>query len=1214
MRPGRRTIPRTPRAPGASRRGATFHRLRSGRGEHSAYTAAATGGQRRGYPVILALACIAALLAVGATPAMADSPWWRLSSEARPSSLPRQGAGEREIVLTAENMGNAPVDGSAENVLILDTLPAGIHVDESLPAAERVAAAVTYAGARQALPCAVGSPATIHCKLTGSLAPYAQIEVRIAVTVEEGARSGAPNELALSGGGAPAASIATPVTIVSSAAGEPAPFGAEGYALSEESEGATAPSQAGAHPFQQTSSIRLNQGADSTPVTAAPDALPAAPPRDLISGWPRGLRADTTGLPACEADQFLTVTGQEDACPPQSAVGVVTATVNDPLAATHRHLHGAAVQPDGAAGGARPPRLLHSAVRRTVLHRPDAPKRLRLRRHREHERRRAEHRPAGRRDHPLGGPGRRRPRLPARLGLPAESPRSKPRLRRTDGRPVHPGGADPPAGAADAPRRLRGNRRQHPAKATPGAPPPRSSRSPPTRQPALSGCNHAQFAPSVTAVPDVQAADTSTGFSFDVHNPQEADRNPAGVADSAIRGLALTLPVGVTLNPSWANGLQACSESEIGYLPGPGGAPGELDFTPSLPAPLAPGVNFCPAASKIATVTIKAPALSDPLVGGVYLASPQNLTAAPQQNPFQAPLAVYIEASDPVSGTLVKLAGSVQVGEEGGSGGLAPGQLRVTFEDLPQADFEELQIHLLGGERAALATPAACGLYRTQATLTPWSGTPPVRSSSGFQITTGPDGGPCPGAPSFAATLALAGPPMNAGAPRPLSVTLGRGVGDQPIQTVQLRLPPGVSLNLSGVALCGEAQANTGGCPAQSQIGHVSATAGLGGQPSTLTGTIYLTGGYGGAPFGLAVAMPATIGPFELGTVVLRAALQIDRASGQATISTTALPRMLRGFPLDIADLNVTFDRPGFTLAPTRCAAGAITATLTSFAGPAAQLSAASQTANCTLLAFTPALTLASTPSTSVARGASLTVRVKEPAGSLSTQANLAAVRVRLPKQLRMRAPAAGATCPLASFEANPAGCPAASLIGHGAARTQLLAAAMEGPVVRLAVPGQSPPGLGVALEGDGVALRLLGSLSTGSGFTSILFASLPDEPFESLELTFTQGPSSALTAVAPLCATKLTAATALLAQNGAEAGHSTPLALTGCASQAGPTRAQRLARALRACRRRHNARTRRACVGTARRRYAFAHRTSRRKAPAGTHSARSSTKEPRTP
>ncbi len=486
----------------------------------------------------------------------------------------------------------------------------------------------------------------------------------------------------------------------------------------------------------------------------------------------------------------------------------------------------------------------------------------------------------------------------------------------------------------------------------------------------MEGCNHLQFGPQIKVTPDGTRASTPTGLDVDVHVPQEGQLNAEGLAQSNIRGIQVTLPAGVTLNPSAADGLAACTANTSSPLGGALGVPGnqvgyqgirELEgepgvsaptFTPYKPQstdalaagfsePFQQGVNFCPDASKVATVEIKTPLLPNPVTGAVYLASPQNFNVFPPENPFSTHVAMYIIAEDPVSGALVKLPGRVELGgEPGSSGELAPGQIRSFFEDNPQLPFEDAEVHFFGGERAPLATPDHCGTYTTQALYTPWDGGEPVHSSSSFQITSGPNGGPCPG-PSlpFTPELRSSVTNINAGSFTSLSTTLSRPTGDQDIGSVTLHYPPGVSGLLSGVELCGEPQADEGTCAPNSQIGETIVSVGVGGEPFTVTGgKAYITGPYNGtgsctpgqpgcAPFGLSIVNPAKAGPFVLQQgrpVVVRAKVEIDPTTAALTVTTDpsgahAIPTIVEGFPLQIQHVNVLVNRPGFTFNPTSC-------------------------------------------------------------------------------------------------------------------------------------------------------------------------------------------------------------------------------------------------------------------------------------------------------
>ena len=381
----------------------------------------------------------------------------------------------------------------------------------------------------------------------------------------------------------------------------------------------------------------------------------------------------------------------------------------------------------------------------------------------------------------------------------------------------------------------------------------------------LTGCSLLTFPPAIEVKPDVTDASSSSGLTVGVHVPQTAALNPEGLAESSLRDTTVALPAGVAINPAGANGLEACSEGLAGFT-------GLAEFNPEFEAGVKwstfssspiesrqPGVSFCPNGSKIGEVTIHTPLLPNPLKGFVYLASQD-------ANPFGSLIAMYMMVEDPVSGSTVKLAGEVRLCESAeqvlnGVSCQAPGQIVTTFENTPDLPFEELELHFFGGERAPLTTPSRCGTYTTQASFTPWDGNAPVNTSSSFEITSGPNGGPCPGASlPFDPSLTAGSTNIQAGAFTPFTMTMSREDGQQNLQAISLHMPPGLSGLLTGVKLCGEAEANAGTCGQESEIGETIVSVGVGSDPfSVKGGKVYITGPYKGAPFGLSIVVSRLI-------------------------------------------------------------------------------------------------------------------------------------------------------------------------------------------------------------------------------------------------------------------------------------------------------------------------------------------------------------------
>src|SRR4029077_11174881 len=363
--------------------------------------------------------------------------------------------------------------------------------------------------------------------------------------------------------------------------------------------------------------------------------------------------------------------------------------------------------------------------------------------------------------------------------------------------------------------------------------------------------------------PDTTVADSPTGLSVDLHIPQ--NENPAGFAEADLKKAVVTLPEGVTVNPSSANGLAACS-------------PAQIDLEGSRPAQ-------CPDASKLGTVEVDTPLVDHPLPGSVYLASQDD-------NPFGSLLAIYIAVYDPVTGVVVKLPGRV-------SADSVTGRLTTTFDNNPQLPFEDFKLDFFGGARAALMTPATCGTFQTTSALTPWSDpttSTPANPSDGFAIGSGANGMGCvssvaqsPFNPVFSAGTESA----QAGAFSPFVLSFSRNDGEQRSRTLMETMPRGLLAKLAGVPLCSASDANAGDCPAGSQIGTVMVGAGAGPDLVFVTGRIFLTGPYGGGAFGEGGVVSGVAGPFNLGTVVVRGSIRIDPNTAQATVVSDPFPTIL---------------------------------------------------------------------------------------------------------------------------------------------------------------------------------------------------------------------------------------------------------------------------------------------------------------------------------
>ncbi len=634
--------------------------------------------------------------------------------------------------------------------------------------------------------------------------------------------------------------------------------------------------------------------------------------------------------------------------------------------------------------------------------------------------------------------------------------------------------------------------------------------------PALSGCEKLDFSPTIDVAPDGSAGSTPTGLNVEQHVPQESILNPAGLAEADVRDTTVALPTGVQLSPSAADGLLACSVAQIKLH--------------SAEPPT------CPEASKVGTIEVITPLLPEPVLGGVYLATQE-------ENPFGSLIALYIVAENRVAGVLVKLAGRVSVDP-------VTGQVVASFEELPQLPFSEAKLHFFGTSRAPLTTPALCGTYTTGLSDVPWSGGSAVHPSSKFQITSGPAGSPCQDPLPFQPGFESGTTNLQAGGFSPLTMTLSRSDADQSLGKLSVVFPPGVSAGLRGVKLCEEPQAATGGCPAESQIGTVTVSAGLGGSPFPVeTGKAYITGPYEGDPFGVDVVVPAIAGPFNLGTEVVRSKVDVDPTDAHLTVVSDRFPTILDGIPLQLQHINVDVNRPGFVFNPTSCEPMKLTGVLESSEGATANVSNPFQVTNCAALSFKPEFKVSTSAKTSRVEGASLHVSLTLPNTPRGTAANVARVKVSLPKQLPSPLKTLQKACTEKVFAENPGSCPKASRVGEATVQTPVLEGPLSGPAYFVSHGGAKYPELIIVLVGeDGVTVQVHGeTFISKAGITTATFSTVPDVPFSNFELELPEREYPALTANGNLCKGTLLMPTEMVGQNGLKINQETKISVMGC-------------------------------------------------------------------
>ncbi len=571
-------------------------------------------------------------------------------------------------------------------------------------------------------------------------------------------------------------------------------------------------------------------------------------------------------------------------------------------------------------------------------------------------------------------------------------------------------------------------------------------------------------------------------------------------------------------------------------------------------------------------VHIKTPLLSHELEGSVYLATPAP-NGEGDRNPFNSLIALYIVAKDPISGVLVKLAGEGHSDE-------STLRISTTFHNTPQVPFEDLKLDLFGGPRASVSTPPFCGGYATDAAFTPWSGTGVLNvlgPPEAFNIASGISAGACPvGSQPFSPGFNAYSTNPTAGAFTGFSLELSRPDGNQNLTGLSMHLPPGIAAMLSSVTLCTDAEANANACPASSEVGHATAVAGLGPEPFIQGGgRVFITGPYGGAPFGLSIVTPAVAGPFDLGVVTVRSKLFIDPNTAAVTILSDPLPTQVKGIPLQLKRVIATVDRQGFQFNPTNCNPMSINGTLSGSEGASQSVSSPFQVGGCGNLPFGPKLTASVAGNSTKANGAAFAVTVTSQGLG---QANIAKVSLQLPIALPARLTTLQKACLEATFSANPASCPPESVIGNATIHTPVLRNPLSGPAYLVSHGGAAFPDVEFVLQGEGVTLLLDGKTDVKKGITYSRFESAPDAPFSSFQTILPAGPHSALTSNVPaakkfsLCGQSLQMPTVISAQNGAVIDTTTKIAVTGCgavkASKAKKlTRAQKLKRALKACR-----------------------------------------------
>jgi hypothetical protein len=1135
------------------------------------------GGRPRTPKGVVLCAILVGLIVplAGAASAQAAEPWWNLNTSVRPATIPA--GGEGVIVAHSSNIGNGPTSGPSTLSI---TIPPGMSVVEEAG----VPKVQFFAFSRQGdfFPTDPENPlisencvvagARVTCSTRGilrafgleiptenipALAPYEFLEVLVEVK-DEGAGTGAIYQAEAAGGGAPGAVHRSRRLSIGSA---PPAFGAEAYELTPEAEGGAVDTRAGAHPYQLTTTFNLDQDAEE--IRAGGNGYVGAPalPRNLAFRLPPGQIGNATAVPECTAADFSTsLLGEINLCPPDSAIGVATVSIDEP---SQLGLHTASVplfNLEPAFG--EPARFGFDVVGTPVI--LDTAVR------------------SGRAGTPEGDYGVTV--SASDITQLANLISSTVTFWGTPGDPSHDssrgwsclagghfveGGNVPPCEP------------EHDSRPTAFLTLPTNCAAPftttasgeswtdPQLHPvavkfgpfaysledgagnplALSACNQVPFAPIIHSEPTSNAATSPTGLGFDIDFEDQGLLNskPGARAQSQLKKAVVTLPQGFTTNPSVAEGLKACSEAEYEAA--------TLETN-----------SGCLSESKVGEVEVTSPLVqpNQTLKGGLYVARQGENPSRDAQHPNGNLLTLYLIARNAEIGVLVKQALKVTPNP-------VTGQLTTEVDEVPQLPFSNFHLSFRQGQRSPLVTPPACGPYTVKAQLTPWSNPgAPVERESSFQITSGPEGQGCPGGgvPPFHPALLAGSENPTAGVYSPFYTDITRKDSEQEITRFSIKLPTGMIAKLKGVSECSDAgiaaakarEVEGGGaaeeaspsCPSGSLIGHSDVGSGVGNVLAYAPGKLYFAGPYHGSPISLVSITAAKVGPFDLGTVVVRFALDVNHETAEVSVdgaNSDPIPHIVDGIPIHLRDIQAFVDRQNFALNPTSCAKKSTASTVLGsgldFASSSddvpVTVSSPFQVGSCASLGFAPKLALSLTGK-KTHRGALPAFKAVLTYPKGGAYANIAKAQVTLPPSEFLEQGHLKNVCTRKQFESGKVfgeNCPKNSIYGKARALTPLLDQPLEGPVYLRTGYGTKLPELAAALNGPQINIDLAGKIDSvhvkgteGSRIRNT-FAMVPDAPVEKFVLELKGGKKGLLVNSTDVCKGTHKALAAFTGQNG---------------------------------------------------------------------------------
>jgi hypothetical protein len=1155
-----------------------------------------TGGRSavRRLALVAALASVACLLAAGPA-AAAPSPWWHLTQRLITSKIAP--GGEGTILLQAANIGNAPTAGpatvSAElppNITIVEeggapkieffasSTPAGLGGDFG-PRLCSVSGRTVTCQTEPVVPGAyekfieklfdespLNTPpfneppireaviesleaehpkATFEEEVIKPVIPYEFIEMKLGVKAEPGAGGAEPVRFSASGGGAPPAAIVRPVPVGSG----PVPYGLEHFALTPEVEGGAVATRAGSHPYQLTTDVTFNRS-DPNPFKAP------APPRNLHFNLPPGQLGNATITPKCSGADFATLLGEgPNLCPADTVIGATLLTFSTtPGSEEHQAVPLFNLQPAlgeparfGFVAGGGTPVILDTHIRSgkagtpegdygvtvdvpnitelvsflsatTVFWgAPDSPS---------HNESRGWSCISGEKYFKQGTvkspcEPSSDPKPPAFLTLPTNC-----------AAPFSPGFEGNSWPTRLAPAGFTAEPLSSPLQDEAGDPL------------GLTACNQVPFDPRIEAEPTSDAATSATGLNVSINFQDEGLLNDEGVAQSQIKKVVVALPEGFTTNPSVAEGLKACSEAEYESTTVESGG--------------------CTEESKIGDVEIESPLVEQKVKGSLFVAKQGENPNGDAQHPGGNLLTIYLVARNPEIGVLVRQALKVTPNP-------VTGQLTTEVDNVPELPFSHFELSFRQGQRSPLVTPPACGTYAVKAALSPWSNPASVAErESSFKITTGPEGQGCPsgGVPPFHPVLEAGTLNNAAGTYSPFVTHITRKDSEQEITRFSIKLPTGMIAKLKGVSECTDAQiaqaksreVEGGGtveqehpsCPANSEIGHSLVGSGVGNVLAYAPGKLYFAGPYHGSPISIVSITAAKVGPFDLGTVVVRFALDVNHETAEVSVdgaNSDPIPHIVDGIPIHLRDLRAYVDRQNFTLNPTSCAKKSTAATILgsglNFASSSddvpVTVSSPFQAADCASLGFKPKLAL-NLVGKKTHRGALPAFKAVLTYPKQGAYANIAAAQVTLPKSEFLEQGHLKNVCTRKVFETGKTpgeNCPKNSIYGKARAVTPLLDAPLEGPVYLRTGYGTRLPELAAALNGPQISITLAGTIDSvhkkGSEGSQIrnTFALVPDAPVEKFTLELKGGKKGLLVNSTDVCKGTHKALAAFTGQNG---------------------------------------------------------------------------------